>query len=356
MNVRSKPLIVTTAVAGAVLGLAACGEPSGTTAEGSAQGSDSTYGTRTVTDCNGLSSTFSAAPQRVVTVTTSVLEFLLAMGLEDRVVGIQAVAPGAFPDDLQPMADALPKLGGEYVPGNFVPVQREQLLETSPDLVIGGWPANFDATKGALAQEELTERGINSYYAHAVTCERTAPVTDLSVVYKDIENYGTIFDEEEAAEDLVAEMRNTVQETQDAVADEDRPRVFSYSWEDGAGEAYAMGNQHLGNAIITQAGGINIFEDVDTVYGDAGWEEVVDRDPEYILIQAFGKATAQEFDQVIDEAKNFFTTDPAFQNMTAVKEGNFIAVQDETYYVGGVRNADAVADLARALHPDAFDE
>jgi iron complex transport system substrate-binding protein len=142
--------------------LAGCGGPSGVSE--SSAGPDSGYGTRTVTDCTGTKSTFTAAPARVATVTTSVLEFLLALGLRDKVVGVQAVGPGAFPADLQEMADALPKLGGEYVPGNFVPVQREQLLSANPDFVIGGWPSNFDATKGALTQAELTERGLNSYY------------------------------------------------------------------------------------------------------------------------------------------------------------------------------------------------
>lgn len=172
--------------------LAGCGGPSGVSASSTASGSG--YGTRTVKDCTGTTSTFKAAPTRVASVTTSALEFLLALGLKDKIVGIQAVGPGAFPTDLQKIADKLPKLGGEYVPGNFVPVQREQLLSANPDFVVGGWPSNFDSKLGALSQAELTERGINSYFAFAASCDRKAPVTDLSVVYQDIKNYGTIFD------------------------------------------------------------------------------------------------------------------------------------------------------------------
>ena len=334
--------------------LVGCGGPSGVSASDAR--SDAGYGTRTVTDCTGTESTFTSAPTRVATVTTSVLEFLLALDLADRVVGVQAVAPGAFPAELQRIADALPKLGGEYVPGNFVPVQREQLLSADPDLVIGGWPSNFDTTKGALSQAELTERGLNSYYAHSVTCERDAPVTDLSTVYQDIENYGTIFDIEDEAEAMVSDMKDTVARVRDAVGDAPRPKVFSYSWEDGRGEAYAMGNQHLGNAIVTLAGGENIFADIDTVFGDAGWEEVVSRDPDVIVIEVFGKPTRAEFDRIVAEAERFFAADPALRNMTAVRERRFVPVLAETYYVGGTRNAEAVDTLARALHPDAFTE
>lgn len=338
----------------AMIRVTGCAGASGTTE--ATPTPDDTYGTRTVIDCLGTESTLTAAPTRVATVTTSVLDFLLTLGLEESIVGVQAVAPGAFPPDLQAIADTFPKLGGEYVPGNFVPVQREELLQADPDFVIGGWPSNFDSTSGALSQAELAERGIPSYFAFAAACARSAPVTDLSIVYTDIENYGKIFALADSANALVSDMEMVVENVQEKVADREKPKVFSYSWEDGGGNAYAVGNQHLGNAIITLAGGQNIFDDVDAVYGGAGWEEVVDRNPDVIIIEVFGKATQEQFDEVVSEAIVFFTEDPAMQSITAVRNKAFVPILAETYYVGGVRNAEAVELLARAFHPDAFDE
>ncbi|MFI5593233.1 hypothetical protein ACIA5G_49860 [Amycolatopsis sp. NPDC051758] len=72
------------AVAAAVVVLAGCGGPSGTSSSNA--GADTGYGTRTVTDCTGTKSTFTAAPTRVAAVTTSVLEFLLRLGLKDKIV------------------------------------------------------------------------------------------------------------------------------------------------------------------------------------------------------------------------------------------------------------------------------
>jgi ABC-type Fe3+-hydroxamate transport system substrate-binding protein len=40
--------------------------------------------------------------------------------------------------------------------------------------------------------------------------------------------------------------------------------------------------------------------------------------------------------------------------VTAVKNRRFVPVLAETYYLSGTRNAEAVAALAKALHPDAF--
>ncbi|GGM10567.1 ABC transporter substrate-binding protein [Micromonospora yangpuensis] len=347
-----KRVAAAAAAMGVSVVLAGCGGPSGT-AEPVAS-SDAGYGTRTVTDCTGTTATFTAAPTRAAAVTTSVVEFLLTLGLKDRIVGMQAQAPGAFPADLATMAESIPRLGGTYVPGNFVPVQREQLLSANPDFVVGGWPSNFDSTKGALSQAELTERGLNSYFAFAASCARTAPVTDLSVVYQDIENYGTIFDVEEEAAALVTRMKDTVARVRERTKDAPRPKVFSYSWEDGGGKAYAVGNQNLSNAIIGQAGGKNVFDDVAAVYGEVSWEQVAARNPDVIVIEVFGKATQAEFDAVVAKAKTFFTTDPALKNVTAVKNQAFVPVLAETYYLGGVRNAEAVEKLATVLHPAAF--
>ncbi len=122
------------------------------------------------------------SPERTATITTNVLEFLIAMGLQDKVIGTQAAAAGAYPADIQAVADTIPKLGGEYVPGAFVPVQKEDLLAADPDFVIGGWPSNFDTSLGAFSQDELNERDINNYFSVTALCNRTAPVNDVSVV------------------------------------------------------------------------------------------------------------------------------------------------------------------------------
>lgn len=332
--------------------LAGCAGPSGISSSGAT--SDPGYGTRTVTDCTGTRSAFTSPPTRVATVTGSVLELLLALGLTDKIAGIQAVSSGQFAPDLEQIADSLPKLSGPYVANSFVPVQREQLLSTNPDFVVGGWPSNFDTTKGALSQAELTQRHINSYFAYSANCTRTAPVTDFSVVYRDLNNYGTIFDIKPKADALVSQLKNTITGVQHKVAGLARPKVFVYSWEDEHGAAYATGNQDLSNAAIIAAGGQNIFSDVNAGYQQVSWEDVVARNPDVIVITPYGKATQQEFDQVAAKAKAFFTSNPALQNVTAVKNRAFVVEQYEAFDTGSVRNADTVQTLAKALHPDAF--
>lgn len=334
--------------------LVACGGPSGTAAPSAAPKSE--YGTRTVTDCTGTTSTFTSAPTRLAAITPSMLEILLAMGQKDRIVGIAAVAPNAFPPDLQKQADALPKLSGEYVPGAFVPTQREQLLAVNPDFVLGGWPSNFDAARGAMSQADMTERGINSYFALSVRCAQTSPMTDFSILYQDIRNLGKVLDAEDAAEAMVSKMQATVTDVQTRVGDAARPKVFNYNFEDGARgkNAYGIGNQSIINAAIHQAGGKNIFDDISAVSKPVGWEDVAARNPDVIVLEVFAKPTQEAFDKAAADAKTFFTNDPGLQNVAAVKNDTFVIMPAEGYYVGSSRNAESVALLAKALHPDTF--
>ena len=231
---------------------------------------------------------------------------------------------------------------------------RQRIASTATVLDLGAGYGDFiNAVRAERRIAVDRWPGLKDHVAPDVEAVIT-PVTDLSVVYQDIRNYGTIFDIEDAAGAMVSRMQDTVRQVQSKIGDAPRPKVFSYSWEDGGGKPYAVGNHNVANAIITQAGGKNVFDDVAAVYGDVGWEDVVARNPDLIVIEVFGKPTQAQFDEVVDKAKTYFTTDPALQNVTAVKNRNFYPVLAETYYIGGVRNADAVASLAKALHPAAF--
>ncbi|WBB58903.1 ABC transporter substrate-binding protein [Streptomyces sp. WMMC500] len=344
---------IAAALALAVLCLSGCGGPAGRDSSPAAATDGEPYAKRTVTDCTGHTSTFRAAPARVATVTSSVLEMLLSLGLKDRIAGIQAVAPGAFRPGLERVADGLHKLSGEYKPKSYAPVQKEQLLNVQPDLVVGGWSSNFDAGLGALSQAQLTERDIDSYYAFSTSCEAAskAPVTDFASVYKDLDNYGRIFDVKAESDALVSGMREKVASVRERVGSAEPVSVFGFEYEEGTQTPYAQGNRTLAHAVITQAGGKNIFADLDSTYEKVSWEQVADRNPDAIAIVVYGKDTKAEFDEVVNEAEKFLDDFEPLAGVTAVKERRFIPVTYEEYAVGSVRNADAVAGLARELHP-----
>jgi iron complex transport system substrate-binding protein len=119
------------------LPLAACGSgddaraaPSGDTAPGDFP--------VTVDNC-GFEVTIDSAPERIVTVKSSTTEMVLALGLQDRLVGaafLDAPVPAEYG------AEDLPVLS-DKVPG------REAVLGTGADLVYAGWESNFPPTAPA---------------------------------------------------------------------------------------------------------------------------------------------------------------------------------------------------------------
>ena len=104
----------------------------------------------TIDNC-GTEVTFEAAPERVVTIKSSTLELLLALGLEDRIVGA-AFTDGPVPDEY---ADAA---SGIEVLSDKVPSQ-EVTLAAEPDLVFAGWESNLSA-EGAGDRDTLAKLGV----------------------------------------------------------------------------------------------------------------------------------------------------------------------------------------------------
>jgi iron complex transport system substrate-binding protein len=95
------------------------------------------------------------------------------------------------------------------------------------------------------------------------------------------------------------------------------------------------------NALIEAAGGRNIMDDFDKSWGTVGWEEVVERNPEIIVIVNYGDVTAEE-------KRQFMRANPAFSDLDAVKNNRFVVLE----YVAatpGPRNIDAIKALATAF-------
>jgi iron complex transport system substrate-binding protein len=315
----------------------------------------------TVTDCNETESRFEAPPERVVPLTYPVLEMLFWLGVEDRVIGTGTPPePGQLPEEFDAEAQDVPKLSGEYEAGAYQPVPREILIGNDPDFVVGGFSTNFDSEQGAASQEDLDERGIRSYLAFSLSCSSalTGPQEDLSLTHRDLENLGAVMGVPDRAEELVDEMEATVDGVQEQLgdlADDERPTVFVFEAEEmaeGDQSPYAAGNRQTVNAVIELAGGRNAFGDLDTDYERVGWESVIERDPDVMLIVTYAKGDDAADEAAGQDAEEFLTTDERTRNMPAVQEGRFVHLLYEEASAGGVRNAEAVEKLAAQLHPD----
>ncbi|MET8825624.1 ABC transporter substrate-binding protein [Streptomyces sp. NPDC004610] len=334
-HVPARAVRVTALALSAMLLAAGCGasddpaaddpKPSGTKAAGFPL---------TVENC-GVSTTYDAPPERVVTIHQHPAELMLALGLKDRMVGT------AFPDsavlpELEADFEAIPELA-EKEPS------FETILEAEPDLVYGGYGSAFADNEGR-SRKAFTDTGIDTYLNREY-CAENQSVT-MKDTYDEIRTVGDIFGVPQRADDLVADLEDRVEKASAAVEGADPVPVFVY--DSGDKSAFTAGGKGLGSELIRLAGGENVFADLDEVFGDVSWEQVVERKPEVIAIYDYAGAGS------VERKKEFLLAQPALADVPAIKNERF-TVLPLTAALVGIRSAYAVEDLAPALHPERFE-
>lgn len=294
--------------------------------------SETAEGPVTVENC-GVELTFDAPPERAVALQHNTTEMMLALGLEDRMVGT-AYVDGEILPEYQDAYEEVPSLGDE------VPSQ-EALLGAEPDFVIAGFGSILSDT-GVGSRENLAELGIPSMLTSTSCPGRTEPPT-LDDVYRDLRTLGEIFAVQERAEELIADMEATVEEATSAVAGaRETPKVLVY--DSGDDPPFVFGGTSLTSHLVELAGGENVFADLEEGYTEVNWEQVVERDPEVIVLVDAVYSSAED--------KRARLAQPPLSDMTAVREERFIEVFP-TDVLPSVRNDDVVSALAEALQPEA---
>lgn len=328
-------------LAGALL-MSACGSGS----EGEASEAGVSAAAVEVSDCGGTGTALSLdePAERIVAMDSSSLELLLSLGLdESRIVGTGRPRPvDGFPANLQDTAQAVNTLSEDYP-------TKEVLLDADPDLVVASGASAFTGESAVGSREELEQLGLNVYQL-ANDCGFPNPAVDLQPAWNDYENLGMLLGVEEAADALVERQRDTVEEVQAALADVDGTvRVFeTEAIEDSP---YTMGAAGVGQALITMAGGENVFDDIPRAYDAVNMETIVERDPQVIwLMPVAGSAEAEDADVL----RNHLLGLPALADVSAIADERFVTIPFEVGGFQSPRNDEALRALAEALHPDAF--
>ncbi|MEU9970345.1 ABC transporter substrate-binding protein [Streptomyces malaysiensis] len=286
----------------------------------------------TIDNC-GTRTTYEKPPERAVTIHQHPAELMLALGLKDRMVGTAFLDSAVLPRYRKDFA-AIPELAKREP-------SFETVLNADPDFVYGGYGSAFAGNEGR-SRKAFADAGINTYLNREYCGEKRVSMKDT---YDEIRAIGAIFGVRERADKVVADLQRRVERTTRAVRGARAVPVFVYDSGDKA--AFTAGGKGLGTEIIRLAGGRNVFDDLDEVFGDASWEQVVARKPEVIAIYDYGGAGS------VERKKRFLLSRPALADVPAVKNKRFV-VLPLTATVIGVRPPYAASDLARALHPEKF--
>ncbi|MFJ9528111.1 ABC transporter substrate-binding protein [Streptomyces cyaneofuscatus] len=291
----------------------------------------------TVENC-GEKKSYDKAPQRVVTNDVGITEIMFALGLEDRMAGY------VMPDDKGDMTSVPWKDG--YKKTTWLSkdrINKELVLGARADLVFAGWNYGFNEGEG-FTPAELKRVGVDSYLL-SESCRNgqgkaRGVMPPLEALYTDLGNLGKIFDVEDRADTLIASFRKQVADAQaQAPKGNDRPRVFLY--DDGKDKPLTSGAYAGPHDIITKAGGDHIMKDLKDSWTTVGWETVVDRDPEVIVINNYGDTSAEQ-------KRTFLKTYKPLANVSAIKNDR-IVVLDYVDLVESPRNPAAISSLAADL-------
>ncbi|WPB88538.1 ABC transporter substrate-binding protein [Streptomyces malaysiensis] len=329
---RHRALRVAAAVALSATLLTGCAGGEGPT-DKPASAASSLKGFPVTIDNCGTRTTYEKPPERAVTIHQHPAELMLALGLKDRMVGTAFLDSAVLPRYRKDFA-AIPELAKKEP-------SFETVLNADPDFVYGGYGSAFAGNEGR-SRKAFADAGIDTYLNREYCGEKRVSMKDT---YDEIRAIGAIFGVRERADKVVADLQRRVERTTRAVRGARAVPVFVYDSGDKA--AFTAGGKGLGTEIIRLAGGRNVFDDLDEVFGDASWEQVVARKPEVIAIYDYGGAGS------VERKKRFLLSRPALADVPAVKNKRFV-VLPLTATVVGVRPPYAASDLARALHPEKF--
>ncbi|MBW1603393.1 ABC transporter substrate-binding protein [Streptomyces sp. JJ66] len=322
-----------------VTGCGASVEKAGTQDE--AAGKDSGHYPVTITNC-GQEKTFEAAPERVVTNDVGITEIMFALGLTDHMAGyVMSDNRGEKADT--PWSDAY----GETEWLSDEAISKEIAVGAKADLVFAGWNYGFNEAAG-FTPATLDTLGIDSYLL-TESCrsgqgKARGVMSPLDALYTDLRTLGKVFDVEDRAEDLVADFEQRVAAVaKKAPTGEDRPRVFLY--DAGQDKPFTSGQYAGPHDIITKAGGDHVMADLEDSWVTVGWETVVERDPEIIVINDYGDVSAEQ-------KETFLKSFAPLKNVSAIKNDR-IVVLDYADLVESPRNPAAIETLGAYLREHA---
>ncbi|EAR25994.1 iron transport system substrate-binding protein [marine actinobacterium PHSC20C1] len=325
---RSTQLLATIAASSALLlGGCATTAASGGDPEETSAPAGSAY-PLTIDNC-GTELTLDAAPARVVTIKSSTLELLLALGLGDRIVG-SAFTDGPVPEEFTTIASDIPLISDK------VPSQ-EVTLATEPDFIYAGWESNLTA-EGAGERADLAKLGVDTYVAPAA-CKGDGYMPDpleFSEVFREFAEVGVVFNVPDAADSLISEQEAALAEIEPNT--DGLTALWYSSGKDTPFVGAGIGSPQM---IMGAAGLVNIGAEVKDSWTSMSWEVIVDENPDVIVLVDSSWNTAESKIEYLE-------SNPITSILTAVQEKRYV-ILDFAATEAGVRNVGAVASTVEQL-------
>ncbi|AFZ74921.1 PGF-CTERM-anchored ABC transporter substrate-binding protein [Natronobacterium gregoryi] len=267
------------------------------------------------TDATGETVTVEEEPDDVVALQPSDAQSVFEIGGEDKLVGMPV---GQYTDYLEPDENLDISEDDDLTPITEAVVDRE------PDVVLAGNTLEDDDVV-----DQLRNAGLTVF---------VFPTEDsLDGVEENVRLTGEIVGECDGAAATIDWMDDTLEEIDEALADEDRPLAY-YAMGDG----YTAGEGSFSHEILTTAGLENLGAEV----GIEGWdmvdaEQVVEQDPDWIVYgETWGEPPVGD----------------GVMATSAYEDEQFVAVNDHYMSQPAPLVVVAIAGIVEDVHPNAYEE
>ncbi len=284
--------------------------------------------------------TFDKAPERIVATTRTAAEFLIHLGLADKIVGVGGVfgEPDATVED---EFNKLTNLGKSYI-------GKEVAMSVNPDFIFGRGGLFDNADWGVGTVDDLNEMGIKTYVMESSITGGT-----FDSIYKDIEMIGKIFNVSEEAEKFAGELRARQQAVEEAlsVIKEDKTFAYIHTSDPESLLIYSAYNETFFNDMFRMLKLQNVFEDVQ---GDVSVESLIGADPD-VLVTLQWATESEDATQSDGQANlNDVLTNPKLESLNAIKNQQ-VFVADYNHLFGySYQSLDGLERLAKQLYPELF--
>ena len=169
---------------------------------------------------------------------------------------------------------------------------------------------------GVAPVEDFQKEKINFYCINGTYSAEP----NFSDIYKDIEDLGRIFKKEDEAAKLIKNLKAREEALKANVKQTD-VKIMAF---DSGDKAALTSGKGIEDEMIKLAGGKNIFGDLNNAFEEVSFEEVAKRNPDIIIIHSYdvGDTTGTTEEKIESLRKN-----PALENITAIKNNNFVVVK-----------------------------
>lgn len=267
---RHKPIAML-AVPILALSLAGCAETGADAAT-----SDGFYPV-TVPNC-GTDVVFEREPERVVLLESAPVTTLEGLGVLDRVVSrAGSFAPEYYSDELNTQISDIPALSEDIDASGHLMLSQEVVIAEEPDLVLG--------LPDGMTREGLADAGAN-VLIQEVYCSQEE--TTFETLYDQIDVFGTVFNRSAEAAELIDSLQQRVTAVTDSTADAPERTAAVLYPSIGGGPLYTYGTASMAHPQLEAAGFTNVFADAPDRVFEVSIEELIDRDPEVLILLGQG--------------------------------------------------------------------